>query len=357
MHLKLVSSFTFLLLSQFYFCQTGGRFSFAFLDLDFSARNAATAGSSISMSTKDLNIATINPSLLNKEMHKKISFNHGLLSGGINYGMLAYAHTFKFGTFDTYLKYNDYGEFTMTEANGEVIGNFRPFEYVFGVGFGKELNPNISVGANLNLIGSNLETYSAYGLSMDLVGTYMHLNKLFSISAIVKNAGFKIKDYTSNDTGILPADMQLAFSYKLAHAPFRFSMLIHHLNKWELGYNDPNSIPTYDALTGDTIPVPATGFIENMARHLSFSTELSITKNIQLRLGLNYLKRQELKLEDRPGMSGFTMGLGFNFEKIRIDYAFVVYSRAGFNNLLSISTPLDKWRKQKKMRIITTPVF
>ena len=134
-------------------------------------------------------------------------------------------------------------------------------------------------------------------------------------------------------------------------------MLIHHLNKWELGYNDPNAIPTYDALTGDTIPIPATGFLENMARHLSFSTELTISKNIQLRLGLNYLRRQELKLEERPGMSGFTMGLGFNFEKIRIDYAFVVYSRAGFNNLLSISTPLDKWRKQKKMRTITTPAF
>ena len=141
--------------------------------------------------------------------------------------------------------------------------------------------------------------------------------------------------------------MQLAFSYKLAHAPFRFSMLIHHLNQWELGYNDPNATPTYAALTGDTIPVPATGFIENMARHLSFSTELSISKNIQLRLGLNYLRRQELKLEERPGMSGFTMGLGFNFEKIRIDYAFVVYSRAGFNNLLS----LDKkyWNSKIEM--------
>ena len=88
---------------------------------------------------------------------------------------------------------------------------------------------------------------------------------------------------------------------------------------------------------------------------------INLKKNLgsqkSIAVGLNYLKRQELKLEDRPGMSGFTMGLGFNFEKIRIDYAFVVYSRAGFNNLLSISTPLDKWRKQKKMRIITTPVF
>ncbi len=344
-------------ISTICFAQTGGQFSFAFIDLNYSARNAATAGTSISINTNDLNLAISNPSLLNDEMHKKITFNHAILSGGINYGMLAYAHHFKKGTFDTYIKYCDYGEFTMTEANGQIIGDFRPFEYVFGIGYGKQLNPNISVGANLNLIGSNLETYSAYGASIDLVGTYMHTNKLFSISALFKNAGFKIKDYTSNDTGVLPADMQLAFSYKLAHAPFRFSMLIHHLNKWELGYNDPNALPTYDALTGDTIAVPTTGFIENLGRHFSFSTELTISKNIQLRFGLNYLKRQELKLDDRPGMSGFTMGAGFNFEKIRIDYAFVVYSRAGFNNLLSISTPLDKWRKQKKMRVITTPVF
>ena len=63
----------------------------------------------------------------------------GFYLEGINYGMLAYAHAFKFGTFDTYLKYNDYGEFIMTEENGNVVGNFRPFEYVLALDLARNL--------------------------------------------------------------------------------------------------------------------------------------------------------------------------------------------------------------------------
>ena len=358
MHLKHLISCIFVCFLGSFLGQSGGLNSFAFLNLDYSARNAALAGTAISLQTDDINLAISNPSLLNSDMHKKIAFNHAILSGGINYGMVSYAHQLKKGTIASSLKYNDYGKMIMTESNGIAIGEFRPFEYILGLSYGYQLNPNISVGASVNLIGSHLESYSAFGASIDLAGTYMHVNKLFSVSAIFKNAGFKFKDYTSNDSGILPADMQLALSYKLKHAPFRFSMLIHKLNQWNLDYVDPNAQPTYDPLTGNLIPVPTISFIENLARHFAFSAELNMSKNIHLRMGLNYLRRQELKLTDRPGMSGFTLGAGFNFSKIRIDYAFTIYSRAGFNNLLSISTPLDKWRKEKKIRrVITTPAF
>jgi hypothetical protein len=52
-----------------------------------------------------------------------------------------------------------------------------------------------------------------------------------------------------------------------------------------------------------------------------------------------------MKLEQRPGMAGFTFGVGFYFKKISIDYGFSIFSRAGFNNMLTISTNLSKWRK------------
>ncbi len=328
------------------FSQTGGGFSFPFLNLDFSARTASTGGYFISGVDDDINLGVLNPSALNDKMHQAISFNQAFLAGGINYGMAAYAQKGLKGICSANVKYVDYGTFQGTDVNGTPTNSFRPFEYSIGVGYGKQLNPVISVGGNLNFIGSNLETYSAYGMSIDLSGTFSHPNKLFSATALFKNAGFKLANYSSNDRGILPADIQLGFSYKLAHAPFRFYLILHHLNQWDLTYRDPNALPTYDALTGDTIPVAKANFVEKMARHLSLSTELSLSKSLFFRMGFNYHRRQEMKIETRPGMAGFSLGIGVKTKRFRLDYGYVIYSKAGSNNVISLSSSLGKWKKR-----------
>jgi hypothetical protein len=328
------------------FSQTGGGFSFPFLNLDYSARTASTGGYFISGMDDDLNLGILNPSVLNEKMHQSISFNQAFLAGGINYGMAAYAQKGLKGICSANVKYVDYGTFQGTEANGQSTGTFRPFEYAIGLGYGKQLNPVISVGGNFNFIGSNLETYSAYGMSIDLSGTFSHPNKLFTATALFKNAGFKLANYTSNDRGILPADLQLGLSYKLAHAPFRFYLVLHHLYQWDLTYNDPYALPTYDALTGDTIPVAKANFVEKMARHLSLSTELSLSKSLFFRMGFNYHRRQEMKIETRPGMAGFSLGIGVKTKRFRLDYGYVIYSKAGSNNVISLSSSLGKWKKR-----------
>ena len=165
------------------------------------------------------------------------------------------------------------------------------------------------------------------------------------MTTMVKNAGIQFKGYYNKQRSPLPAEFQIAGSYKLSHAPFRFSVLVHHLNKWNITYVDPNLLPTVDALTGDSIPVKYAGFGEKLARHFTYSVEILASKNIHLRFGFDYQKRQEMKLEVRPGIAGLTFGLGFYFKKISIDYGFSVYSRAGFNNMLTLSTNLSRWKK------------
>lgn len=337
----------FVLLSWLnYFGQTGGPFSFPFLDLDYNARVAAAGGCYYSYSDDDVNQGIVNPALLNKRMNKVVSVNQAFLAGGINFGSAAYAHHALNGIVSTNVRYVDYGVFQRTEVNGQSSGTFHPFDYSIGVGYGREINEVLSVGANLNFIGSNLETYSAYGVSIDFGGIYKHPNKLFSTSFLVKNAGLKIKDYTTKDSGVLPIDLQVAASYKLAHAPFRFNVNINNLNKWDLTYNDPFAKPTYDALTGDIIPVSKANFIEKTARHMVFATELLLSKSLTLRVGFNYHRRQEMKLVERPGLSGFCFGVGFKTVLVRIDYGFVMYSKAGYNNVISLSSNISNWKKK-----------
>ncbi|MBI1837290.1 MAG: type IX secretion system protein PorQ [Flavobacteriia bacterium] len=210
--------------------QTGGTTTFALLDLGYSARSNALGTDFISVKDQDVNLGVSNPSLYNTKMHKTMGINQALLAGGINYGMFTYAHNLKkTGTLAGHLRYIDYGKMDRMEVNGTKSGTFTPTEYILGAGLGKQLNPQISVGANLNLIYSQLETYNAFGASIDLAGCYTVEKHNLLVTALVKNAGFQFKSYVKGNRSPLPTEFQMAISHKLAHAPLRFSILAHHL--------------------------------------------------------------------------------------------------------------------------------
>lgn len=275
-------------------------------------------------------------------MDKAVSLSQALHAGRINYGMASFGHAFNDKqVLSASIRYVAYGKMTRTDKNGVEMGTFSPFEYVVGVGYGHQLNPRISVGANLNIIGSHLEVYNSYGTSIDLAGTYLNESETFLVTAMARNIGFQFNAY-NDKRAPLPANFQLGLSYRLKHAPFRFSLIAHHLNKWDLSYNDPNAMPTVDLLSGDTIPVKKAGFFEKFAQHLTYQIEILATKNIHLRAGFNYYSRQSMKLESKPGMAGFSFGAGLYFKKFSIDYGFSIYSKAGFNNIITISTNFNR---------------
>lgn len=343
---KLISLY-FVALTTVVSAQTGGLTSFPFLDITYNARSAGLGGDFITAKDQDINIGIANPSLLNSTMNKHTGFNQAFLAGGINYGMVTHGFNVdKIGTMSGYLKYVNYGTFERTDVNGTSQGTFSPIDIVLGSGFGRQLNPRISIGVNLNMIYSQLESYSSYGAGIDLAGTFYNEKKEFLVTAMVKNAGIQFNTYSENSQHKpLPSEFQLAAAYKLPHAPFRISILAHHLNKWDLTYNDPTLTPTIDPLSGDTIPVPKANFVEKLTRHFTFQVETIISKNIHLRTGFDYHRRKELALNQRPGIAGASIGLGLYFNKFSLDYGFVIYSRAGFNNMLTLTTDLAKWRK------------
>lgn len=334
-----------LLIGKFIAAQTGGQTSFALLGLDFNARSSGLGGDFITVKDQDINLGVVNPSLLNSKMHKGISVSQVIHAGKINYGMISYGHSLsEKQMISANIRYVAYGKMKRTDKNGVEMGDFSPFEYIVGVGYGYQLNERISVGANLNIIGSHLEVYNSYGMSIDLGGSYLNAEETFLVTALFKNVGFQFNSY-NDKRAPLPANFQLGVSYRLPHAPFRFSILAHHLNKWDLSYNDPTAKPTVDMLTGDTIPVKRAGFFEKLGQHFTYQLEVIATKNLHFRAGFDYYTRQSMKLESRPGIAGFSFGLGLYFKRFSIDYGFSVFSRAGFNNMLTLSTNLEKMKK------------
>jgi hypothetical protein len=346
MGMRKIAIVFFMLSSVFTYSQTGGSNSFAFLNLPFSARSMALGGDLITIKDKDQNLAILNPALLNESMHNSISTNQALLPAGINYGMFNYARTFKNElTGMGHIRYVDYGKMVRRDEIGNDLGIFKPMDIILGASVGKAFAPKWNVGMTFNLIYSQLEIYNSFGASIDFGVSYYNEEKLFGAAFIAKNAGFQFNGYSESNRDPLPAELQASVSKKLRYAPFRFSLLAHHLNRFDLSYNDPSAKPTIDALTGDTIPPATAGFVEKVAQHFTYQIEILLSDNFHIRTAFDYLKRQEMKLASRPGLSGFSFGVGMSFKRFTIDYGALIQSRAGSQHMISLSSNLDKWRK------------
>ncbi|MBU2018233.1 MAG: type IX secretion system protein PorQ [Bacteroidetes bacterium] len=335
-----------LLLSSSYWSQQGGNYGFTFLDQPFSARGLALGTDFISVRDQDVSLSIANPSLINKLQHNRLAFNQALLPSGVNQGMLNYSRNLKNDIVAAgALRYVNYGKITRRDEIGNDLGTFQPSDWDLTFAASKPMSPNFTLGLASHFIFSQIDSYKAFGISLDFAGAYYNEDQELLITGLVKNAGYQLKGYLPKSRDPLPVELQAAISKKLNHAPFRFSLLAHHLNRWDLTYVDPNAKPTIDALTGDTIPVPVAGFFEKLGRHFTYQVEVLITENIHFRTAFDYHQRQEMKLAQRPGLSGLSFGLGLWFSKFSLDYGFGIVSKAGFQHLITLQTDLSKWKK------------
>ena len=330
------------------YSQTGGQSTFQFLDLDFNARSMSLGGDFIALKDGDLNLAVGNPASITDKMDRGLALNHFIYPSGINYGQLVYGKTFEeVGTFTAHLRYVSYGSFVRTDETGVEQGKFTAGDYALGIGYGKELNKYFSVGANINLIFSHYESYTSIGTGIDVASTFHNEEANFTATILARNIGYQFKGYTKKNHEPLPLEVLAGVSYKLRHAPFRFSVMVKDLSTWDLTYNDPTLVPTIDQLTGDTIPVPKASFAQKMAYHTNFGLELVPSDNFFFRVGFNYQRRNALGIVDRKGASGFSFGFGLKTKKFAFNYGLAFYSAAGASNVFGITTNFSNWSRSK----------
>jgi len=113
-----------------------------------------------------------------------------------------------------------------------------------------------------------------------------------------------------------------------------------------LTYTDPaNPKPTVDPLTGEKLPErKAAAFADKLARHVVAGASLVPSESFQINLGYNYLRRQELKTESRPALTGFSFGFGLKVKKFHLSYARSLYHLAGAVNQFGVSTNFSAWK-------------
>ena len=327
--------------------QIGGQHIFQFLDLEFNARSTALGGDFGAVNDNDLNLSSVNPASINQELHQNVGLNHSFYPAGISVGQLLLGYDFqKIGTVVMHLRYANYGRFIQTDEIGVETGKFTAGDYAIGASYGKKLNDRFSIGGNLNILISQYESYFALGTGVDFSAMYHHPDKQFTATIMARNIGVLLKSYTKNNREPLPIEILAGVSYKLPHAPFRFSLTLHDLNQFDLTYNDPNQQITIDDFTQDTIPIARAGVAEKIFRHVNFGIEILPTETFFIRLGYNFDRRQTFSLENRTTISGFSGGFGFKVKKLHFNYSVAFYSPAGTSNMLSITSNFSEWKNK-----------
>ena len=344
---RIILFFVIFSVCSFAFGQIGGSATYDFLNLTNSARVAALGGENISLQDSDLNFVYHNPALLNPSMSENIVINYVNYFADINYGYAAYAYNFdKAGVFAAGLHYINYGKFIEANETGEITGEFKAFELALNIFHSRRVFDSLFVlGLNLKPIYSKLETYTSFGLAFDVGLSYSNADKLFSVGLVLKNIGHQIKPYIEDNYEPLPFDIQLGVSQGLAHAPFRFSMLLHHLYKWDLTY-DLNSNQAFSTAP-NTVVEQKTNFFDKALRHTIFSVEFIPTKNFILMIGYNHQKRKEMLVATKPFLVGFSWGLQIKIKKFKISYSQLIQHLAGVSNHISLNLNLKCFYKKK----------
>lgn len=345
-NLRLISFLLFLALSQAVSAQSGGKGAFSSLNLSLPPRIASTGGVPLATFDNDLNLALYNPSLINKDIDKQIAIGFTDYFADIHGGYAAYSATFKkLGSLTAGIQYLNYGSFIHTDVAGTILGEFKAADYALQLGWGRSLSENFTMGANVKFAFSKLESYSSNAIAVDLAGSYHNKSRTSSASLIARNMGAQLKPFVEGNKEELPSELLFSFSHKLKKAPLRLNLTATHLEKWDMTYIDPTyPVLTVDPLTGEKLPEKKfQKFADKLTRHLVAGVTFMPTQNLQASLGYNYLRRQEMKVQSRPALVGFSWGIGVRVKKFHINYARAAYHLAGSTNHISISTSLAQW--------------
>ena len=332
---------------------TGGRATYAFLNLPSSARVSALGGQLISVADDDVSLAEGNPALLNPGVHQQLAFHHSFLAGGVQHGYAAYGRyveKWRLG-FHTGIKYINYGTLKATNEFFQELGEVEARENALLMGISFQLDERLRAGVNARFISSALGTLESVGISSDLGLIYQDSAQKFSFALTVRSLGTQLSTYSglAEDREPLPFEIQIGLSKQLRYLPFRASLLYENVQRWNVLYDDPNA-ESGAILFGEEPQEPGkfAKSMDNLFRHLLFSGELLLgaRENFRLRMAYRHRTRKELSAQGFGSAAGFSFGVGIKINRFRLDYGRSVYHLAGGSNHLGISTSLSAFRQK-----------
>ncbi|NDI99772.1 type IX secretion system protein PorQ [Flavobacterium sp. LaA7.5] len=322
------------------FSQIGGKSTYQFLNLVTSPRQAALGGKLITLHDYDVNQAIYNPATINPEMDNHLSVNYGSYYGEVTYGTAAYAYTYDrhVQTFHAGVSYVNYGTFEGRDEAGLLTGDFTGSEIALSFGYAYNIPwTDIYIGANAKLISSTLESYNSFGGAIDIGGIYIDEDNDINIALAIRNVGTQFTTYAGLQEK-LPLEIIAGISQEVENVPIRWHVTLENLQQWNIAFSNPNRAE--ESIDGTT-EQEKVSFINNALRHVIVGAELFPGKSFNLRVGYNFRRGEELKIEEQRNFSGISVGMGIRFNNIRFDYSYSRYTLAANTSLFGLMINLQ----------------
>lgn len=362
----------------------GGTSAFGFMNLPYSARMCALGGSNVSLREGDLGAAMCNPALLTAGTHNMLQLNYAYYGAGQNFASVQYGYNFGALTnkvtqkqqrdmrsgsqlygedmtqaamerpnlFAAGIHYMDYGKFFYADEYGNMQDiTFGARDILIDVMYARQLGPMFSVGAALKPVLSFYESYNSFALGADVGGHFTLPDKGLDIGLSLQNIGWQLKGFYSDENGqaleMLPLNLQMGLNYTLPHAPIRFSLTAHNMQRWNLNYQTSN-IGSRD---GDQIVYHSSSNIpwyDMLFRHTIWAVDV-VPKSgkFWVTLAYNHRRRMELKLVDKgtgadqKSLAGLSLGAGLNIKGFRVAVATTQYTKSNYMLQMSLSVDIN----------------
>jgi hypothetical protein len=310
----------------------GGNTVYSFLDLSNTPQLTALGGINNSVITEDAGVSFNNPALLRPAMHGQVNASFSTLYNGIrNYSCWGVAyHARSQTTFAAGVNYLDYGNATQTDASGNILGDFRPSDYVAQVAAGRQYGKKWFYGVAIKFIHSAYGYYRSSGAALDIGLNYYDSAHLFQAGLTLRNMGIQLSPYPGTTRGDLPFDLTLGVTKRLAKAPLQFSFTAHHLQQFNIRYDDT----TFNNYNGYDQNNKGSSFtVDKLLRHFILAAQVFPEDRVELTVAYNYLRRKELNIGPAGnGFTGFSFGLGVLLKKLQLRYARGFYTNTtGYN--------------------------
>lgn len=323
---------------------------FPFLNQSNSARMSALGGTIAEIGT-DVNQSFTNPAFVDVNETFPVSFTHQFFLNKTGIGNLILGKKLKWNDLNVFggIQYANYGSIDGYDDQGEPIGEQSASDYNFLIGASTQIYENLRVGSNLKFISSNLANYKSTAFGLDIGLGYHVPDATSTFGFVVKNLGTQISTY-GTEREPMPLEIQASGSIRLKHLPLRIGVLAHHLQRWNLLYDNPYDVEQSFSFD-DQFAKPEIkqyGFVDNFFRHMVLQAEMSLGKKegFKIRAAYNHFRKRELSVNGFRSLAGFSGGIGLRISKFSFDYGLAVYHLAGSTHTLTLSTDIASFGKQ-----------
>ncbi len=324
----------------------GGASAFEYLRLSQSPHVTALGGLAVVHSASDVMMATSNPALLRPEFHTALGINYNVFYADTKGLNLYYAHHSEQlnTTFGVGVQYINYGDIILANDLGQILGNGRAADYAITVSASKSYLKHWRYGAHLKFAGSKLVDKNAAAILADVGVVYADTSSQWYVGMAAKNVGYQINKYYNDIANQpLPLDLQIGIMKRFAKAPFSISVLAHHLNQWNIYYDNPADRQSNLFIIDSAQAKEPSNFGGKLLRHFVFALDVNLGKRLEISAGYNFMRRAELGLDELKGISGFSYGAGLYLNKITVHYARSHYHLAGAYNQIGFNFQLNQF--------------